>query len=248
VIATGPFQVPRVPALAERLSPSVVQLHSSEYRVPDALPPGPVVVVGGGNTGYQVAAELSAAHEVHLSVGSRQAPVPQRILGRDVFRWLEALRLMHTPVDSRIGRRMKDGDTLIGSGPRKLRRRHGVAVHGRTTGASGTELSFADGARVTPSAVIWATGFAMDHSLVKVPVFDGDGAVAHERGVTAAPGLYFLGLPWQYTRGSALLGFVKDDARYIADRIAALQPATRSAASASTPNTPSTRTAQERRP
>src|SRR4051794_33831278 len=87
VIATGPFQVPRVPAIAERLSRGVVHFHSSEYRTPDALPPGPVVVVGGGNTGFQIAAELSATHEVHLSIGSRQAPLPQRLLGRDLFRW-----------------------------------------------------------------------------------------------------------------------------------------------------------------
>jgi hypothetical protein len=56
--------------------------------------------------------------------------------------------------------------------------------------------------------------------LVRLPVFGADGRVEHRRGVTAVPGLYFLGLPWQYTRGSALLGWVKDDASYIAERIA----------------------------
>jgi putative flavoprotein involved in K+ transport len=58
--------------------------------------------------------------------------------------------------------------------------------------------------------------------LVQLPVFGEDGQVAHERGVTAVPGLYFLGLPWQHTRGSALLGWVKDDAQYVAQRIGAL--------------------------
>ena len=55
---------------------------------------------------------------------------------------------------------------------------------------------------------------------MRLPVFDADGRVEHRRGVTAVPGLYFLGLPWQHTRGSALLGWVKDDAAYIAERIA----------------------------
>ena len=66
------------------------------------------------------------------------------------------------------------------------------------------------------------TGFRLDHSLVEVLVFDDRGQVKHERGVTALPGLYFLGLPWQHTRGSALLGWVKDDAELIAQRIGAV--------------------------
>ena len=86
--------------------------------------------------------------------------------------------------------------------------------------ASGTEIRFADGSALSPKAVIWATGFALDHSFVQAPVFDENGRVEHRRGVTAVPGLYFLGLPWQHTRGSALLGWVKDDAEYIASEIA----------------------------
>jgi putative flavoprotein involved in K+ transport len=70
-----------------------------------------------------------------------------------------------------------------------------------------------------------ATGFGVDHSWIDVPVFDDHGRLVHERGVTESPGLYFLGLTWQHTRGSALLGWVKDDADYIAQRIAALRPA-----------------------
>ena len=68
--------------------------------------------------------------------------------------------------------------------------------------------------------MIWATGFALDHSFVQAPIFAENGRVEHRRGVTAVPGLYFLGLPWQHTRGSALLGWVKDDAQHIASAIA----------------------------
>jgi putative flavoprotein involved in K+ transport len=223
VVATGPFQVPRVPAIAADLHPDVVQLHSSEYRTPDALPPGPVLVVGGGNTGFQIAAELADSHEVHLSIGSRQMPLPQRIFGRDLFTWLEATGLMGKTVTSRIGRRMKERDTLIGSRPRTLRRRHGVELRGRTTGAAGSEVTFGDGTILTASTVIWATGFELDHSWIDVPVFDEHGDVVHERGVTASPGLFFLGLPWQHTRGSALLGWVADDAEHIAGQIDAFR-------------------------
>jgi putative flavoprotein involved in K+ transport len=220
VIATGPFQIPRVPEMVERLNPDVVRFHSSEYRGPQGVPAGPVLVVGGGNTGFQIAQELSSTHEVHLSIGARQMPLPQRFLGRDVFRYLEATGLMGKTITSRLGQRMQDRDALIGSSPRAARRRHGIKLRGRTVGLSGAEVRFDDDGRLIPGAVIWATGFALDHSFVQAPVFGEDGRPAQQRGVTAVPGLYFLGLPWQHTRGSALLGWVKDDAAHLATQIA----------------------------
>ena len=128
---------------------------------------------------------------------------------------------MARTVDSRLGRRMRDRDTLIGSSPRAARRRHGIRLRPRTVAVSGATVSFEDGTTMEPGAVIWATGFGVDHSWVQAPVFDGHGRVEHSRGVTASPGLYFLGLPWQHTRGSALLGWVKHDAEHLAARIAA---------------------------
>jgi putative flavoprotein involved in K+ transport len=224
VVATGPFQMPVVPAIAERLDPELVQLHSSAYRSPQAIPEGPVLVVGGGNTGFQIAEELSASRDVHLSIGSRQMPLPQRILGRDLFWYLEATGLIRKTASSRIGRRMAGRDTLIGSTRRALRRRHGVRVHPRTVDADGSTVTFADGTNLDVRSVVWATGFGVDHSWIDAPVFDEDGRVVHQRGVTAARGLYFLGLTWQHTRGSALLGWVKDDAEYIARKISAFHP------------------------
>jgi putative flavoprotein involved in K+ transport len=220
VIATGPFQVPRVPPIAQPLDPGVVQFHSTAYRRPDQVPAGPVLVVGGGNTGFQIAEELSRTHEVHLSIGSRQTPLPQRIAGQDLFRYLEALGLMRVTMDSRPGQRLRYRETLIGSSPRTARRRYGIRLRDRTVDAQRSEVVFADRSRLAPAAVIWATGFAVDHSFVHVPVFDDAARLMHHRGVTAAPGLYFLGLTWQHTRGSALLGWVKDDARFLAQRIA----------------------------
>jgi putative flavoprotein involved in K+ transport len=219
VVATGPFQVPFTPAMAAELSSDVVQLHSSEYRSPADLPTGPVLVVGGGNTGYQIAAELVRSRAVHLSVGARQTPLPQRILGRDLFRYLEATGLMRKTVDSRIGRRMKDREKLIGSSPRAARKQ-GIRLRPRATGAEGRNVTFADGSQLAVDAVVWATGYRLDHSMVGLPIFDDGGLLRHRRGVTDIPGLYFLGMPWQHTRGSALLGWVKDDAQFIANRIA----------------------------
>jgi cation diffusion facilitator CzcD-associated flavoprotein CzcO len=148
VVATGPFQKPYVPEVAKRLAPDVVQMHSTGYRNPGDIPEGTVLVVGGGNTGFQIAEELSRTHGVVLAVGSKQKPLPQRLLGR---------------------------------------------------------------------------GYRPDYAWIDLPVFEGDGRQRHRRGVTDAPGLYFLGLTWQHTRGSALIGWVKDDAAFIAEQIKAFQ-------------------------
>ena len=220
VVATGPFQTPFVPALAGQLSPDVFQTHSTEYRRPADVLEGTIVVVGGGNTGFQIAKELAATHPVYLSIGSRQTPLPQTFLGRDLFWWLTKAGLIKKTVDSRIGRRARRRDTLIGSSPREVRR-HGVNLKPRAVDASGRTVSFADGSELDVDAVIWATGYRPDYSWIELPVLDERGEARHRRGVTEVSGLYFLGLTWQHTRGSALLGWVKDDAEFIADRIAA---------------------------
>jgi putative flavoprotein involved in K+ transport len=219
VVATGPFQEPYVPALADQLAPEVFQAHSTGYRKPSDVPEGTVLVVGGGNTGFQIAEELSAAHDVHLAVGSRQTPLPQRLLGRDLFWWLTKTRLLSTTVESRLGRRLQHRDTLIGSSPRGLKRGYGVDVRPRAVDASGRNVRFADGSEVAVDAVIWATGYRPDYSWIDAPVLAPDGRARHRRGVTDVPGFYFLGLTWQHTRGSALLGWVKDDAEFIARQI-----------------------------
>ncbi len=219
VVATGPFQVPHVPPIAADLAPEVHQAHSTGYRAPGDLPEGTILVVGGGNTGFQIAEELAASRDVHLAVGSRQLPLPQRFLGRDLFWWLERTRVLQKTVESRLGRRMRDRDTLIGSSPRSARRA-GVHMRPRAVGASGRTVTFADESTLDVDAVVWATGYRLDHSWIEPSVVDAEGALRHRRGVTELAGLYVLGLPWQHTRGSALLGWVKDDAEFIAGEIA----------------------------
>ena len=85
VVATGPFQVPFIPPIAEALDPGVHQIHSAHYRRPQSVPPGKVLVVGAANSGCQIAHELSATHRVELSVGQRLPAIPQRPLGRDIW-------------------------------------------------------------------------------------------------------------------------------------------------------------------
>jgi putative flavoprotein involved in K+ transport len=221
VVATGPFQNPRVPKFAERLAGGVFQTHAVGYRRAGEVPGGTVLVVGGGNTGFQIAKELSATHRVLLSVGSRQKPLPQRLLGRDVFWWLTKARILDRNLESRLGRKLSSRDTLIGSSPRKLEKRYGVEIKPRLVDTDGETVRFQDGSALDVDAVIWATGYRPDYSWVKVPVLNEDERPRHRRGITDVQGLYFLGLTWQYTRGSALIGWVKHDAEFIAERIAA---------------------------
>ena len=100
VVATGPLQVPNMPGNRRR---------SLQRGLPDAQhvgiadrrmsPAGRVLVVGGGN-GFQIAKELAGSREVHLAIGSRQTPLPQRLLGRDLFWWLTKLGLLSKTVES----------------------------------------------------------------------------------------------------------------------------------------------------
>ena len=216
VVATGPFQVPFTPPVAAGLEPEVVQLHSSRYRSPDDLPTGTVLVVGGGNTGYQISEELAHSREVHLAIGARQMPLPQRILGRDLFRYLHATGLMYKTVDSRLARRLRMRRLHRLQPARRAQARHPAAAardrRGQRDGDVRRRL------QLTVDGVVWATGFRLDHSFVELPVFDEVGVVTHRRGVTDVPWPVF-GMLWQHTRGSALLGWVKDDAQFIAQRI-----------------------------
>jgi putative flavoprotein involved in K+ transport len=222
VVATGPFHVPFTPPVADQLDPDVRQVHSAQYRNPHDLPPGRVLVVGAANSGCQIAQELSATHHVELSTGARIPTIPQRPLGRDVWWWASGLRLDRVTVDSRLGKRLAGRDQRIGVGPRNLRRRHGVRIRPRVTTAAGRMVSFADGATATFDAVVWATGYTTNHSWINVPeATDEHGQLVQRHGVTPSPGLYTLGLTWQHTRGSALLGWVGADAADIAKQIAA---------------------------
>jgi putative flavoprotein involved in K+ transport len=220
VVATGPFQVPFVPPQAAKLDPSVTQVHSADYRNPQALPEGPALVVGGGNSGFQIAEELAATRQVDLSIATTYPMLPQRLAGRDLFWWLSRLGLLRVTVTSRPGRRMSRRDFVIGTNRRRVGRA-GVRFRPRLVDAEGRTVRFADHSLLEDiGVVVWATGYRPDYTWIHVPGVVREGHIVHRRGVSEVPGLYFLGLSWQHTRGSALLGFVNDDAAYLAERIA----------------------------
>jgi putative flavoprotein involved in K+ transport len=220
VIATGPFQRPFTPPFATGLAAEVFQIHSSQYRNPEQLPPGPVLVVGAGNSGAQIAEELSLTRKVYLSVGTRPPYRPQRVLGRSLFWWLDKLGVMNLTRDTWLGRKLSAADPLIGTDLNKMARERGVELLGRAEKAAGKTVTFTGGRTLPVSTIVWATGFRPDFRWVQVPVFDDRGVPIHQRGVTAAPGLYFLGLRWQHTQGSGLLGGVGRDAAFLAAQIA----------------------------
>ena len=221
VVAAGPHDRPRVPAFARDLADEVVQLHSASYRRPDDVPAGPVLVVGAGNSGLQIAAELAAAgREVTVAVGSRPRPVPQRPLGRELFWWLDRSGVLRLPTTTRLARRWHAPELAVGTSWRRLREA-GIRLGGRAVAASGTSVHLADGGPLEVATVLWATGHRPDLSWIEVPGAVADGTPVHRAGVSAVPGLAFLGLPWQRTRGSALLGFIGADAAWPARRLAA---------------------------
>ena len=226
VVATGPFQAPMVPSVAAELDSRVQQLHSADYRNPGQLRGRRVLVVGAANSGLQIAAELAPTRAVAVAVGSKPVALPQRVAGKDLFFWLSKVGFFSVPSTSRLARRLRArGDLVIGTRTADLRTA-GVGFRPRLTGFTGTVAHFADGTTMDVDAVVWATGFRSDYSWLEVPGVVVDGQVRQAAGVTDVPGLYFVGLPWQSSRGSALLGFVGADAAALAARIVAAGAAT----------------------
>ena len=278
VVATGGYHTAVIPRLAERLPASITQLHSSQYRNPEALPEGAVLVVGTGQSGCQIAEDLHlAGRKVHLCVGG--APrTARRYRGKDVVAWLDEMGYYKMPVHEHPQKdrvRAKANHYVTGrDGGRDIDLRkfalQGMKLYGRLKELDGGKLRFAQDLRqnldqadaVAESikttidkyiesrqidapteeryrplwepdeepleldvheaeiqTVIWSIGYRSDYTWIDLPIFNGKGYPAHERGVTPIAGLYFLGLPWQYTWGSGRFSGVAKDAEFLADRI-----------------------------
>jgi putative flavoprotein involved in K+ transport len=223
IVATGPFQRPRVPDVAARLDGGIHQLHSSEYRNPWMLPDGPVLVVGAGNSGAQIALELARFRKVWLA-GRDTGHLPRRLLGRDLFDWVWPVATRAT-ADTRLGRRMRartlrSGDALIGIPEQELASA-GVVRVGRLEAERGG-LPVCGTEVLEPRVIVWCTGFAPDYSWIDLPfpVLDATGHPRHARGVSLdAPGLYFVGLRFQHRLTSSLIGGVGADAAFVAAHV-----------------------------
>jgi putative flavoprotein involved in K+ transport len=222
VVATGPFQRPRIPDVSARLAPEIHQLHSSQYRSAFDLPAGPALVVGAGNSGAQIALELARYRKVWLA-GRDTGHLPRRMLGRDLFDWIWPVMTRAT-LDTRLGRRLRaraqgGGDALVGIPERSLAEA-GIVRVGRVADARGG-LPVCGDSVVEPCVVVWCTGFAPDYRWIELPVLDEWGAPRHRRGVASDwPGLFFVGLRFQHRMTSALIGGVGADAEFIAGLIA----------------------------
>jgi putative flavoprotein involved in K+ transport len=206
VVATGAYQRPFIPAIASDVPERIVQLHSSQYRNSRQLPDGDVLVVGAGNSGAQIALELSASRHTWLS-GPDTGSIPRRILGRDVYRWLWPT-LLQVPVRM-AGRRMADrmfaGDPLVGMSAKDLNRAT-LTRTGKVVAVRDGLPVLDDGRAIDVAAIVWCTGYRPDFSWIEL----------HERGlVPQAPGLAFLGLRYQYRMSSSLLGGVGRDAKFV---------------------------------
>ena len=282
VIATGAYPKPKLPEASASLSMDICQMHSSEYRNPQRLHSGAVLVVGSGQSGCQIAEELhQSGRQVYLSTSSC-GRVPRRYRGRDVAWWLTRIGYFDRTIDQlpSPNARFACSPQLSGAhgghdiNLRQFARKgimllgHLHAVQGKQiilapdleenlakadafaiqmtqaideyikkTGMDGAAKSTTDEApsncasSMKPivtldlqtagiSTIIWASGYKLDFGWVQIPVLDEVGYPVHQRGVTAFPGLYFLGLPWLYKMKSAILYGIGEDAAFIASAIA----------------------------
>jgi putative flavoprotein involved in K+ transport len=220
VVATGAFRKPFVPPLSGKISDDIFQLHSSEYKRPSQLPEGSVLIAGGGNSGAQIAAELSEKKEVFLSCGHQLLFVPIRIMGRSLFWWYDKLGILKIKADSFLAKFLQHREQVIGTELKRLIRSGKVKLKKKLVAIDGKMAEFKDKSRMHVSSIIWATGFQPDFGWIKVDnLMDDQGHPIHRRGVCLVPGIYFLGLPWLSGRRSAQLGGVGFDAKFICDQL-----------------------------
>lgn len=229
IVASGANRDPRIPAFSRELDPGIVQLHSSEYRNPSQLREGGVLVVGAGNSGADISLDAVGGHRTWLS-GPDRGHVPV-----DIDRWFAqqvAFRVirfvghhvltLRTPMGRKAKRKYgSKGDMLVRVKPKWLLAA-GVERVPKTVGVRDGMPVVEDGTVLHVSNVIWCTGFRHDLSWIDLPIFGEDGEVLHERGVvTSEPGLYFVGLPFQFAASSDVLPGVGRDAKYVVKRLIA---------------------------
>ena len=229
VVATGAYATPRVPTFAGQLDPAITQLHAADYRNPGQLRAGPVLVVGAGNSGAEIALELATPHPTWLS-GRDTGHIPSFFArgGLTAHVASVAVRGMKLlTVDTWPGRWLVRKARAFAGGHPVVRvrskdlREAGAQRVPRVAAVIGGRPMLADGRVLDVANVVWCTGFVREYHWIKLPVFDTKGDPVHHRGVVQSePGLYFLGLPFQSSLLSGTVGGVGADAQYIAQQIA----------------------------
>jgi putative flavoprotein involved in K+ transport len=223
VVATGMHTVPRVPRLASQLDPGIRQLTSIGYRNPGEFAPGGVLVVGAGNSGTDIALDAAAAGHRTWIAGRHPGQVPFDIdsprsrllipLVMFVFRHVLTVR---TPP----GRKQRRNG--LGHGVNLVRNKvadldaAGITRIGRIQSVVDGRPVSEDGICPDTATVVWSTGSDPDHSFLDLPLrYADDGLPRHDRGVAEEPGLYFLGLFFQYALASETIQGLSRDARWI---------------------------------
>ncbi|MDQ4490918.1 NAD(P)/FAD-dependent oxidoreductase [Sinomonas sp. ASV486] len=225
VIAIGSDSTPKVPDVASQLDPGIRQIHSTKYRNPGQLLPGPVLVVGAGTSGADLALEsVQSGHETWLS-GRHPGEIPfnERVRG-PLFAFVARYVLT---LKNPIGR-MARPKIRAGSAPLVRTKRTDLDAAGvrrtqaRTVGAVDGRPQLDDGTILDVANVLWCTGYRGDYSFVPAATIGPDGFPAETDGAAdGVPGLFFVGLVFQRTFSSHLVGGVGRDAKLVADMIAA---------------------------
>lgn len=227
IVATGAHQVPRVPAFAPALDPSIRQIHSMDYRRPSQLQDGGVLVVGVGNSGADICLEVVRSHRTWLA-GKETGHVPFRIDSFKARFLVPVVRFvghrvltLGTPIGRKVAPSFRaKGVPLVRVKPKDIVAA-GVERVSRVAGVSNGMPALEDGSVLGDVRnVIWCTGFRSDYSWIDLPVFGDDGLPMHARGVVSgAPGLAFLGMVFQYAATSDTIIGVGRDAAYIANHL-----------------------------
>lgn len=220
VIATGAFQKPYIPPVTKKNN-DISQIHSFSYTEPKDLDDGSVLIVGGGNSGAQIAVELAKDRNVTLAVSHKLKFLPLQLLRKSIFYWLEKLRLLDAGIDTTRGRQFrKRNDPIFGKELKEAIKNQKVKIKPRVTKVNGNYVMFADDSSMNVDQIIWATGFVPSYGFIHINgAIDLNGRPIHTRGVSPIRGLYYIGLPWQYSRSSALVCGVAKDAKFLADKM-----------------------------
>ncbi|GAA4670169.1 flavin-containing monooxygenase [Phytohabitans rumicis] len=230
VVATGSFgRTPNVPEFAGELAPAIRQLHSSQYRRPSQLQPGPVLVVGASHSGQDIAYELAPTRQTTLC-GPGRGNIPFRPESRRAHLLLPVVVFAFRHVLTRrtpMGRKAMPevrfhGGPHLRVKPSDLERRGVIRTQARLTGVVDGQPVLDDGTVLTVSNIVWCTGFRQVFDWIRLPVLDERGWPVEYRGVVdVAPGLFFCGLSFQYAFASMVFPGVGRDADYVARRIVA---------------------------
>jgi putative flavoprotein involved in K+ transport len=230
VIAPGFFRQPHVPPFARELDTSIRQVHSSEYRAPEELTDGPVLVVGLSHSGADMAMEavLNGHRTIVSGKGHGQLPfsVDSRA-GRAAWPVMKFVALnfltLRTPIGRKMAPRIRAGGAPLLRHRRPELLKAGVELlDERVTGVSDGKPELADGRILDVTNVIWCTGFRPDYGWIQLPIFDEQGFPEQDRGVVrSAPDVYFVGVPFQSGFTSMLVLGASRDAAFVADRVAA---------------------------